>query len=81
VTATFTVMLAVLLALMRHEKIVAGIGLEIVCFLVVAALGCIVYWPVFPAPSRGYTYFLPQTHPAMNKRSQNRSEYPAPQFL
>ena len=42
-TATFTVMLAVLLALMRYEKIVAGIGLGIVCFVVVAALGCIVY--------------------------------------
>jgi len=36
-------MLAVLLALMRYEKIVAGIGLGIVCFVVVAALGCIVY--------------------------------------
>ncbi len=34
---------AVLLALMRYEKIVAGIGLGIVCFVVVAALGCIVY--------------------------------------
>ena len=42
-TATFTVMLAVLLALMRYEKIVAGIGLGIVCFVVVVALGCIVY--------------------------------------
>ena len=42
-TATFTVMLAVLLALMRYEKIVAGIGLGIVCFVIVAALGCIVY--------------------------------------
>jgi len=30
-------------ALMRYEKIVAGIGLGIVCFVVVAALGCIVY--------------------------------------
>jgi hypothetical protein len=28
---------------MRYEKIVAGIGLGIVCFVVVAALGCIVY--------------------------------------
>jgi hypothetical protein len=52
-TATFTVMLAILLALMRYEKIVAGIGLGIVCFPAkmrsalsrgsVAALGCIVY--------------------------------------
>ena len=33
----------VLLALMRYEKIVAGIGLGIVCFVIVAALGCIVY--------------------------------------
>jgi hypothetical protein len=55
-TGTFTVMLAVLLALMRYEKIVAGMGLGIVCpstssgpsamsngFVVVAALACIVY--------------------------------------
>jgi hypothetical protein len=42
-TATFTVILAILLALKRYEKIVAGIGLGIVCFVVVAALGCIVY--------------------------------------
>jgi hypothetical protein len=42
-TGTFTVMLAVLLALMRYQKVVAGIWLGIVCFVVVAALGCIVY--------------------------------------
>jgi hypothetical protein len=46
-------MLAVLLALMRYEKVVAGIGLGIVCFAAkkrsalshgsVAAFGCIVY--------------------------------------
>jgi hypothetical protein len=35
--------LTVPLALKRYEKIVAGIGLGIVCFVVVAALGCIVY--------------------------------------
>ena len=28
---------------MRYEKIVAGIGLGIVCLVVVAARGCIVY--------------------------------------
>jgi hypothetical protein len=38
-----TASLAVLLALMRYEKILAGIGLGIVCFMVVAALGCIIY--------------------------------------
>jgi hypothetical protein len=37
------VMLAVLLARMRYEKVVAGIGRGIVCFVVVAALGCDMY--------------------------------------
>jgi hypothetical protein len=36
-------MLVVLLAHMRCEKVVAGIGLGIVFFVAVAALGCIVY--------------------------------------
>jgi len=38
-TVTFTLMLAVLLALMRYRKIVAGIALGIICFVIVAALG------------------------------------------